>query len=184
MALLRNLLILSCSMVLTTTAAAADLNVHGALKGGWTDLDYGDGDFPAGTDVDSTDHTFSILAGLTFPVARDRIHLGGEIAQTYLGEYTAEFGGADEDVKLYGSEVVFAGFFDVATGTQLFVRAGGWAWESDVDHGDDDSGFDPVWGAGFTYGLDNLLFRGEANRYDAEDETVDAYTVGLQYQFL
>ena len=75
-------------------------------------------------------------------------------------------------------------FFDVATGTRLFVRAGGWAWESDVDHGDDDSGFDPVWGAGFTYGLDNLLLRGEANRYDADDVKVDAYTIGLQYQFM
>ena len=92
MALLRNLLVLSCSVLLASTATAADLNVHGALKGGWTDLDYDDGDFPAGTDVDSTDHTFSILAGLTFPAARDRIHLGGEIAQTYLGEYTVEFG--------------------------------------------------------------------------------------------
>ena len=184
MALLRNLLVLSCSVLLASTATAADLNVHGALKGGWTDLDYGDGDFPVGTDVDSTDHTFSILAGLTFPVARDRIHLGGEIAHTYLGEYNVELAGSEAEVMLTGSEVVFAGFFDVATGTQLFVRAGGWAWESDVDHGDDDSGFDPVWGVGFTYGLDNLLFRGEANRYDAEDEKVNAYTVGLQFQFM
>ena len=43
---------------------------------------------------------------------------------------------------------------------------------------------DPVWGAGFTYGLDNLLLRGEANRYDADDVKVDAYTIGLQYQFM
>ena len=179
MALLRNLLVLSCSMVLATTAAA-ELNVHGALKGGWTELDYDDSGFPV--DLDSTDHTFSILAGLTFQVARDRIHLGGAIAETFTGESPEEF--SDEDVKLYGTEIAFAGFFQVATGTQLFVRAGGWAWDADFDHGDDNSGFDPVWGVGFTYGLDNLLFRGEANRYDAEDEKVDAYTVGLQYQFM
>lgn len=181
MALLRNLLVLSCSVLLASTATAADLNVHGALKGGWTDLDYDGGGYSVGTDFDSTDYAFSILAGLTLPVARDRIHLGGEVAQTYLGEYTTA---TDEDVMLYGSEVVFAGFFDVATGTQLFVRAGGWAWESDVDHGEDDSGFDPLWGVGFTYGLDNLSFRGEANRYEADEVKVDAYTIGLQYQFM
>ena len=111
MALLRNLLVLSCSLVLATTATA-DLNVHGALKGGWTDLDYDDGDFPAGADLDSTDHTFSILAGLTFPVARDRIHLGGEVAHSYLGEYSAELAGTEAEVMLTGSEVVFASFFE------------------------------------------------------------------------
>lgn len=170
--------------MMMAATATAELNIHGALKGGWTELDYHDGDFPAGTDIDSTDHTFSILAGLTLPVARDRIHLGGEIAHTYLGEYSAELTGSEAEVMLTGSEAVLAGFFDVATGTRLFVRAGGWAWDADVDHGDDDSGFDPVWGAGFTYGLDNLLFRGEANRYDADDVKVNAYTIGLQYQFM
>ena len=96
-------------------------------------------------------------------------------APHWLGEY--------EDVKLFGIEAAFIGKARVATGTDLFLRAGALAWDADADHGQDDDGVDPLWGLGFSYGLDRLRFRGSVDWYEIDDADVETYTLGLEYPF-
>jgi len=157
-----------------STPVFASHSVYGLLKGGWTDLK--DRDLPS--DVDTTDYTFSLLGGISFPIARDTFSVGVEGGAVWLGDY-----GDDNEFDISGIEAAAIGKARIATGTDLFLRAGSLAWDAEFDHGTDEDGVDAFWGAGFTYGLDNLKFRGSVDRYSLDEVDVEAYTLGLEYRF-
>jgi len=157
-----------------SSSVFASHSVYGVLKGGWTDLD--DRDLPS--DVDTTDYTFSLLGGISFPLARDTFSVGVEGGAVWLGDY-----GDGNEVDISGIEAAAIGKARIATGTDLFLRAGSLAWDAEFDHGTDEDGVDAFWGAGFTYGLDNLKFRGSVDRYSLDEVDVEAYTLGLEYRF-
>jgi len=157
-----------------STPVFASHSVYGVLKGGWTDLD--DRDIPSG--ADTTDTTFSLLGGVSFPLARDTFSVGVEGGAVWLGDY-----GDGNEVDISGIEAAAIGKARIATGTDLFLRAGALRWDAEFDHGSDEDGTDGFWGAGFTYGLDNLKFRGSVDRYSLDVVDVEAYTLGLEYRF-
>lgn len=157
-----------------STPVFASHSVYGLLKGGWTDLS--NRDLPSG--VDTTDYTFSLLGGISFPIARDAFSVGVEGGAVWLGDY-----GGDNELDISGIEAAAIGKARIATGTDLFLRAGSLAWDAEFDHGTDEDGVDAFWGAGFTYGLDNLKFRGSVDRYSLDEVDVEAYTLGLEYRF-
>ena len=96
----------------------------------------------------------------------------------WLGDY-----GDGNEVDISGIEAAAIGKARIATGTDLFLRAGSLAWDAEFDHGTDEDGVDAFWGAGFSYGLDNLKFRGSVDRYSLDEVDVEAYTLGLEYRF-
>lgn len=157
-----------------SSSVFASHSVYGVLKGGWTDLH--DRDLPS--EVDTTDTTFSLLAGISFPLARDTFSVGIEGGGVWLGDY-----GGDNEFDISGIEAAAIGKARIATGTDLFLRAGSLAWDAEFDHGTDEDGVDAFWGAGFSYGLDNLKFRGSVDRYSLDEVDVEAYTLGLEYRF-
>ena len=85
--------------------------------------------------------------------------------------------------RVLGIEAAAIGKARIATGTDLFLRAGALRWDAEFDHGSDEDGTDGFWGVGFSYGLDNLTFRGSVDRYSLDDADVEAYTLGLEYRF-
>ena len=163
-----------CALTLSS-AVFASHSVYGTLKGGWSDLDARD--IPSG--VDTTDASFSLLVGVSFPLDRhDTFSLGVEGGGVWLGSF-----GNDSELELSGIEAAVMGKAHVANGTDVFLRAGALRWEADLDHGSDDDGTDGFWGLGFTYGLDKLKFRGSVDRYSLDEVDVETYTLGLEYPF-
>lgn len=152
----------------------ASHSVYGVLKGGWTDLNSRD----LSSELDTTDYSFSLLGGISFPLARDTFSIGVEAGPVWLGGYDDV-----DEVDIYGIEAAAIGKLRIATGTDLFLRGGALRWDANFDHSTDEDGTDGFWGAGFSYGLDNLKFRGSVDRYSLDEVDVEAYTLGLEYRF-
>ncbi|MED5240136.1 MAG: hypothetical protein VX379_11220 [Pseudomonadota bacterium] len=147
---------------------------YGVFKGGWTDFDYPD--LPSG--IDTTDSTFSLLAGMQFDFNPSSFSAGLEAGPVWLGRY-----GPDDNLSVGGLEAAVVGVARVATGTDLFVRTGVLGWDAKVRGARDEDGLDPLYGLGFRYGLDNLRFRGSVDWYELDDVEVEAYTLGFDYRF-
>ena len=121
--------------------------------------------------LDTTDISYKIYGGYLL-----YDYVGLDIAYLNLGD--------PQSIEFTGLSASAIGNFPINGQVSLFAKAGTFVWGQDPAGGTSTSGNDLNFGVGANFNaMDNIYIHGEVERYEAGNEAIIIYSLGLAFGF-
>ncbi len=165
------------------TAQSADNGIYLGGSVGQSNVTYDDSFEGANLNFDASATGFKAIAGWRF---LDWLAVEGNYVD--LGTGDDRVLGEKVESSVDGVSLSAVGFLPVGP-VDVFARVGAINWEADLNapglglSGSDD-GTDLTYGIGAQFRVWSLSIRGEYERFDISDDTVDMFSVGVTWTFL